>query len=135
MFDLHHAQSSRFNVMYCIVVTIRPVYRKFVLPSRKSIEIMINTNKMHCHCLFLRPDEFSSDEHDGDRSPASGLLEDQTRPSALHHCGATRCQHPRMVCTLSPLHIAPMVISPPPPQMLLPKYPKCFHSLMLPNLS
>ena len=31
-----------FNVLYCIVVTIRPVYRKFVLPSRKSLEIIIN---------------------------------------------------------------------------------------------
>ena len=34
-----------FNVLYCIVVTIRPVYRKFVLPSRKSLEIIINKNK------------------------------------------------------------------------------------------
>ena len=31
-----------FNVLYCLVVTIRPVYSKFVLPSRKSLEIMIN---------------------------------------------------------------------------------------------
>ena len=36
------------------IVTIRPVYSKFVLPSRKSLEIIIDINKIYIYTKLKR---------------------------------------------------------------------------------
>ena len=36
------------------IVTIRPIYSKFVLPSRKSLEIIINIDKIYIYKYIFK---------------------------------------------------------------------------------